>query len=114
MFTLCLERKKLWTLIHFQDSGASALSRCDGLAVHTHPPGTKLTHRFIWSLSKGLEANHPQPLIQSQMGVCHADDLFYLFDPIFGFPPDLLTGEVLNDKYSPLGSCSAENKMLHC
>ena len=48
------------------------------------------------------------------MGVCHADDLFYLFDPIFGFPPNLLTGEVLNDKYSPLGSCSAENKILHC
>ena len=35
------------------------------------------------------------------MGVCHADDLFYLFDPVFGLPPDLLTGEVLNDKYLP-------------
>ena len=30
-----------------------------------------------------------------KMGVCHADDLYYIFDPIFGYPPDILTGEVL-------------------
>jgi len=31
--------------------------------------------------------------VSEKMGVCHADDLFYLFDPVFGLPPDLLTGE---------------------
>ena len=30
-----------------------------------------------------------------QFGVCHADDLYYLFDPVFGLPPNLLSGEVL-------------------
>ena len=29
-----------------------------------------------------------------QFGVCHADDLYYLFDPVFGYPPNLLSGEV--------------------
>merc|ERR1712032_885449 len=31
--------------------------------------------------------------ITEKLGVCHADDLYYLFDPIFGLPPDMLTGE---------------------
>merc|ERR1711934_1246069 len=39
--------------------------------------------------------------VSQKMGVCHADDLFYLFDPIFGFPPDLLTGEDLNSQGHP-------------
>jgi len=31
--------------------------------------------------------------VPEKMGVCHADDLYYIFDPIFGLPPDILTGE---------------------
>ena len=41
-------RNILWILIYFQDSRAAALSWCEGVAVHTHPPGTKLNHRSIW------------------------------------------------------------------
>merc|ERR1711962_346212 len=31
--------------------------------------------------------------LTEKFGVCHADDLYYLFDPVFGYPPNLLSGE---------------------
>jgi len=31
--------------------------------------------------------------LTEKFGVCHADDLYYLFDPVFGLPPNLLSGE---------------------
>ena len=69
-----------------------------------------LTHRGQNSITDLFGINEKVPdtllrdhyLIQSQLGVCHADDLYYLFDPIFGLPPDMLTGEVINDDtFSP-------------
>ena len=41
-------RKILRILISFQDSRVAALSWCEGVAVHTHPSGTKLNHRSVW------------------------------------------------------------------